>query len=294
MTVSDAQVRRLMEEMSEARQDRPGGDAGRHGPEDGAQVRERGEAAVGAGEAADVADAGGPVRGGLGGAQARAGESPELEAKTLFEWLMVKYPGRYAGAAADAAAACASWRAAHGPDQEVFFAQDTGRARPRRRTSRAYGAGGHNRRPAFRAHALRLRSAVLELAMGHGLPVGIDHGDAPWRAGRALPTRTRAASTTRPTTRRRRRTASRSRSADGRSARSTPSISRDAALRDEAAHDGGRREGAKRRRRIEQRRTQAPSRAGLLLRGSRDFETRGVQTFIHDVLRKANGAVVLG
>ena len=89
-----------------------------------------------------------------------------------------------------------------------------------------HGAWRHDRRPAFRSHAVRLRAPVLELAMGHDLPERVDHGDASRRTGRALPARARAA--TRPTTRRRPRTASRRRSASdslGRSDLSTPSIS---------------------------------------------------------------------
>ena len=93
---------------------------------------------------------------------------PELEAKTLFEWLSDQRPGIYAaGQLRTLQRHVRRWRAAHGPDREVFFAQ---RHRPGEAGAdglhERHGAWRHNRRPAFRAHALRLRAAVLELAMG--------------------------------------------------------------------------------------------------------------------------------
>jgi hypothetical protein len=51
-------------------------------------------------------------------------ESPELEAKTLFEWLISVHPGRYEEHQLRTLQRhVRRWRAAHGPDKEVFFAQ---------------------------------------------------------------------------------------------------------------------------------------------------------------------------
>ncbi len=51
--------------------------------------------------------------------------APELEAKTLFEVLEEKHPGRYeAGQLRTLQRHIKQWRAQHGPDQEVFFAQE--------------------------------------------------------------------------------------------------------------------------------------------------------------------------
>ena len=55
---------------------------------------------------------------------AKLAESPELEAKTLFEWLSDRRPGVYApGQLRTLQRHVRRWRAAHGPDREVFFAQ---------------------------------------------------------------------------------------------------------------------------------------------------------------------------
>lgn len=54
----------------------------------------------------------------------RLGLTPELEAKTLFEWLCEQRPGVYAaGQLRTLQRHVQRWRAAHGPDREVFFAQ---------------------------------------------------------------------------------------------------------------------------------------------------------------------------
>lgn len=51
-------------------------------------------------------------------------EIPELEAKTLFEWLAEKYPGRYEpGQLRTMQRHVRVWRAAHGPDKLVMLAQ---------------------------------------------------------------------------------------------------------------------------------------------------------------------------
>jgi hypothetical protein len=55
---------------------------------------------------------------------ARLEESPELEAKTLFQWLSDQRPGVYTtGQLRTLQRHVRRWRAAHGPDREVFFAQ---------------------------------------------------------------------------------------------------------------------------------------------------------------------------
>jgi len=56
--------------------------------------------------------------------EARLRDTPELEAKTLFELLQEAHPGRYdAGQLRTLQRRIKRWRAAHGPDQEVVLAQ---------------------------------------------------------------------------------------------------------------------------------------------------------------------------
>jgi hypothetical protein len=56
--------------------------------------------------------------------QATIGETPELEAKTLFEMLQERYPGRYEdGQLRTLQRHVRRWRAEHGPDKEVMFGQ---------------------------------------------------------------------------------------------------------------------------------------------------------------------------
>jgi hypothetical protein len=55
------------------------------------------------------------------------------------------------------------------------------------------GARGHDRRRGVRAPAVRGRAAVLELAVGDGVPVGVDGRAAARRAGGAVSARARAA-----------------------------------------------------------------------------------------------------
>jgi len=55
---------------------------------------------------------------------ARLEETPELEAKTLFEWLAERRLDAYtSGQLRTLQRHVKRWRAAHGPDKEVFFAQ---------------------------------------------------------------------------------------------------------------------------------------------------------------------------
>jgi Mu transposase-like protein len=56
--------------------------------------------------------------------EARLAESPELEAKALFEWLVEKYPGRYEpGQLRTLQRHVRAWRAERGPEREVVLAQ---------------------------------------------------------------------------------------------------------------------------------------------------------------------------
>jgi len=56
--------------------------------------------------------------------EARLRDAPELEAKTLFELLQERHPGRYeAGQLRTLQRRVKRWRAAHGPEQEVVLAQ---------------------------------------------------------------------------------------------------------------------------------------------------------------------------
>jgi len=55
----------------------------------------------------------------------RLEDAPELEAKTLFEWLQEDKPGRYdPGQLRTFQRRVRDWRALHGPDKEVYFAQE--------------------------------------------------------------------------------------------------------------------------------------------------------------------------
>lgn len=57
--------------------------------------------------------------------KARLKVAPELEAKTLFEYLVAKSPGRYQpGQVRTLQRRVQQWRATEGPDREVFFAQE--------------------------------------------------------------------------------------------------------------------------------------------------------------------------
>lgn len=56
--------------------------------------------------------------------EARLRDTPELEAKTLFELLQEAHPGRYdAGQLRTLQRRIKRWRAAHGPEQEIILAQ---------------------------------------------------------------------------------------------------------------------------------------------------------------------------
>ncbi len=56
--------------------------------------------------------------------EAMLAQTPALEAKTIFEYLLEKYPGRYeAGQLRTLQRKVLAWRAAHGPEREVRFPQ---------------------------------------------------------------------------------------------------------------------------------------------------------------------------
>ena len=65
-----------------------------------------------------------PLRGRLGGGARAIGASPGLQAKTLFEWLQRRYPGRFEdGQLRTLQRRVRQWEATSGPPKEVFFAQ---------------------------------------------------------------------------------------------------------------------------------------------------------------------------
>ena len=93
---------------------------------------------------------------------------------------MEKYPDRYqAGQLRTLQRRVRRWRAESGPDREVVFAQKhrPGEAAQTDFTSTtelAVTIAGQS----FRASAVRDGAAVLELAVGDGVPVGVDGGDS--------------------------------------------------------------------------------------------------------------------
>ena len=65
-----------------------------------------------------------PFEGHWEGLAAMLRETPELEAKTLFEHLVEKHPGRYeAGQLRTLQRRVSQWRAKEGPEQEVMLSQ---------------------------------------------------------------------------------------------------------------------------------------------------------------------------
>ena len=60
-----------------------------------------------------------------GDLRSRLKDAPELEAKTLFEYLTGKHPGRYEpGQLRTLQRRVQEWRVKEGPEREVFFAQE--------------------------------------------------------------------------------------------------------------------------------------------------------------------------
>ena len=112
--------------------------------------------------------------------EVRLREEPGFEAKTLFEELQEKAPGPLRRrAAADPAAPGAVVAGGAGPGQ----GRGAGTAAPRRR-GHADGlhldrrVGRDDRRRAVGSPAVRVGAALLELAVGDGLRVGVDEGAA--------------------------------------------------------------------------------------------------------------------
>jgi len=97
----------------------------RHGPEDGEQVPQRGEAALRDEGTAGVAYEGRPFAEDWPDLRVRLLDAPELEAKTLFEFLMAQHPDRYEpGQLRTLQRRVLEWRGKEGPEREVFFAQE--------------------------------------------------------------------------------------------------------------------------------------------------------------------------
>lgn len=125
MTVSNAQVRRLMEEK--AKTGKIGLAAMRAGMDrttarkylDEGKVPSEQVTARGWRTRSD------PFAEDWPGLKSRLVDAPELEAKTLFEFLMAEHPERYeAGQLRTLQRRVLEWRALEGPQREVFFAQD--------------------------------------------------------------------------------------------------------------------------------------------------------------------------
>ncbi len=122
--VSDAQVRRLMQEMKD--HDRVGLASLRSG-----MHRNTGRRYVASGELPSERRVvrswrtrSDPFESDWPELLARLEDAPELEAKALFEDLLARHPGRYAeGQLRTFQRRVKQWRALHGPDKEVFFAQ---------------------------------------------------------------------------------------------------------------------------------------------------------------------------
>ena len=125
MQITDAQVRKLMEELS--RHGRVGLAAMRAGidPKTARKYRALGKLPSEVPmernwkTRPDPFDAAWPML------SAKLKDAPELEAKALFEWLLGHSEGRYdPGQLRTFQRRVRDWRALHGPDQEVFFAQE--------------------------------------------------------------------------------------------------------------------------------------------------------------------------
>ena len=122
--VTDAQVRKLMEEMS--KHGRVGDAAMKAG-----MHRQTARKYVAAGELPSTMVAPrdwrtrpDPFEAHWPDIEARLRATPELEAKTVFELLQEQHPGRYEeGQLRTLQRRVKRWRAAHGPDREVVFAQ---------------------------------------------------------------------------------------------------------------------------------------------------------------------------
>ncbi len=125
MTVSDAQVRRLMEEKAKL------GEVGLAAMKAGMD-RKTASKYLGSGklpselkEPRDWRTRADPFAEDWPRLKELLREAPELEAKTLFEHLLAEHPGRYEpGQLRTLQRRVQAWRAKEGPEKEVFFAQE--------------------------------------------------------------------------------------------------------------------------------------------------------------------------
>ena len=120
--MTDKQVRRLFALRKVEESGNRGGQSG-HGRKDGAQVSPAGASAerIDGGTRADTSGCFQEV---WEEVQSLLEVNPGLEAKTIFEFLQRRYPGRFAdGQLRTLQRRVKVWRATEGPAQEVFFAQ---------------------------------------------------------------------------------------------------------------------------------------------------------------------------
>ena len=88
---------------------------------------ERGDGAALAATAAALAHPAGPAGGGVGqrGRAAAAAATPSLKAVTLLEELQRRHPGEYGAAVLRTLQRrVRQWRAVHGDEREIYFAQE--------------------------------------------------------------------------------------------------------------------------------------------------------------------------
>ena len=126
--------------------------------------------------------------------EAMLADSPAFEAKTLVDVLVGKDPDRYdEGQLRTLQRRVKSWRAERGPDKDVVLAQ---LHRPGEAAQTDFTlddrARDHERRRALRAHAAGVRAALLQLALGEHLLVGVHRVDPARCSARALSARPRA------------------------------------------------------------------------------------------------------
>ena len=124
MAATDAQVRKLMEELS--KHGKVGVAAARAGmdPKTAAKYRDVGKFPSELKQPRSWRTREDPFEEDWPAIAARLAEAPELEAKTLFELLLESQPEKYEpGQVRTLQRRVREWRATAGPDKEVFFAQ---------------------------------------------------------------------------------------------------------------------------------------------------------------------------
>lgn len=125
MAVTDSQVRKLMEEL--AKHGVLGLAAAKAGmdPKTGAKYRDLGKFPSQLKELRGWRTREDPFEADWPALAEMLKDAPELEAKTLFETLLAEHPGQYEpGQLRTLQRRVGEWRAKHGPDKEVFFAQE--------------------------------------------------------------------------------------------------------------------------------------------------------------------------